>query len=103
MAEALNSSDKLWMERRESLALLTKHPAWAIYQEDVLDPMVEELRESILDEIDDPSLLRAARYVLRALVAIRERPEQFVTQAKRIKQELGIAEGDDSWRMERPS
>lgn len=100
---SLSSSDLEWLDKVAALKDLRNHPAWKVYQDEVLDITIGDIRDMLLNGIpglnsagEEVGCMRALRIMLKTLVKVRERPHELINTAQSVRQEFNIpdAEGD---------
>ena len=99
----LTSNDREWLDKIAALKDLRNHPAWGVYQDEVLDITISDIRDMLLNGVsglnsaeEEVGFMKALRTTLKILIRVRERPHELMEVAKNVRQEFGVpdAEGD---------
>lgn len=99
----LTSSDHEWLDKIAALKDLRNHPAWKVYQDEVLDITISDIRDMLLNGIpglnsaqEEVGCMRALRIMLKTLVKVRERPHELINTAQNVRQEFNIPEAEET-------
>ena len=99
----LTSSDREWLDKVAALKDLRNHPAWGVYQDEVLDVTISDIRDMLLNGVsglksneEEVGFMKALRIVLKILVKTRERPYELINIAQGVRQEFGVPDTEET-------
>ena len=92
MATEVSSSDRDWLNKTDELADLVRHPAWKVYESEVLDVVLTDLKNMLLDDkTNDIGVVQGIRLAMKAIVKLRSRPEELINMARSFRADFGLA------------
>ena len=99
----LTSNDREWLDKVAALKDLRNHPAWGVYQDEVLDITIGDIRDMLLNGVsglnsaeEEVGCMKALRTTLKILIKLRERPYELMEVAKNVRQEFGIPDAEET-------
>ena len=95
MAE-ITSDDRRWILTIASLRDLQNHPAWSVYQEEVVDVVIRDIQDLLLNKVESVEQIKALRILLKALVRMRDRPEELLESSRRVREDFNIPVDEES-------
>jgi hypothetical protein len=82
---------------------LRNHPAWKVYQDDILDYTICDIRDMLLNGVsglntaeEEVGFMKALRTMLQILVKLRDEPYRLLESASRMREEFGIASPEET-------
>lgn len=95
MAE-ITSDDRKWILTIANLRDLQNHPAWNTYKEEVVDVIICDIQDMLLNKVESVEQIKALRILLKALIKLRDRPEELLATSKRVRADFNIPPDEES-------
>lgn len=100
-------NDRELLDQAATLVDLTNHPGWPVYEEAILQPVINELQDMIfgsqhffkkgeqLDPATELAYIKAARLLRKVLLKLRQQPTYLIDAARKLRtQLLNMEDGD---------
>lgn len=94
-SSGLSVNDRAFLETTDALADLKRHPAWAVYETEILDEVIRTLKNMLFNEdLSDIGQVKGIRAALRAFYLVKGKPQEMITAARDVRQSMGMPERD---------